>query len=138
VESVFTIPWKRCSPSRGIRTRIALRSFKSRKEVTKSQSTARFAVSKLSVTNGIGEGKRWTTKISADNEVDESRLLLFKAHAVVTIAAATAVSETPSHPQFMHDALDLEAAWVMEAIDRLDEYLSSGGRPRAGSPRPMP
>ena len=55
-----------------------------------------------------------------------------------TIAAATAVSETPSHPQFMHDALDLEAAWVMEAIDRLDEYLSSGGRPRAGSPRPMP
>jgi hypothetical protein len=34
-------------------------------------------------------------KISADNEVDESRLLLFKAHAVVTIAAAAAVSETP-------------------------------------------
>jgi hypothetical protein len=43
-------------------------------------------------------------KISADNEVDESRLLLFKAHAVVTIAAAAAVSETPSHPQHRRGA----------------------------------
>jgi hypothetical protein len=62
----------------------------------------------------------------SEDVVEECRLLLFNAHAVVTIAAAAAVSEMPAHPQFMHDALDLAAAWVMESIDRLDEHLSSG------------
>jgi hypothetical protein len=73
--------------------------------------------------------------ISAD-VVDKSRQALFKAHAVVAVAAAAAVSEMPVHPQFMQYALDVAAEWVMEALDLLDFPDNGCGAPSGkGCPR---
>ncbi len=66
---------------------------------------------------------------SSDGEVEACRQVLFKAHAIVAVAAAAAASEMPADPQHLHDALHLAAGWMWEVIDRLDGYLVKAPSP---------
>jgi hypothetical protein len=57
-------------------------------------------------------------------EVEAARQVLFKAHAIVSVAAAAAVSEFPADPLFMRHALHMAEDWLMDVINELDEAVA--------------